>query len=186
MPDVSDEIAHKRRRRKDLPSQERLKRLFSYDSATGDLTWKSRDDVKNPGWNTKFAGRIAGTVQHRGYRRIAIDNKAFWAHRLVWVWLYGTIPDEIDHANGNPGDNRANNLRNASRLENCRNTGKKRNKSGYKGVKWIPWSEKWQARIKVGKKEEYLGLFNTREAAAQAYEQAAKHHFGIFYRQPDH
>ena len=52
-----------------------------------------------------------------------------------------------------------------------------------KGVDWKARSQKWQARITVNKKQVYLGLFNTQEAAHAAYVAAAQKYFGEFARE---
>ena len=42
-------------------------------------------------------------------------------HQLVWTLVYGTFPKQIDHMNGNPRDNRIENLREVSFSENDMN-----------------------------------------------------------------
>ena len=42
-------------------------------------------------------------------------------HRLVWVLCRGCLPTQIDHLNGNPKDNRIENLREVSYSENNMN-----------------------------------------------------------------
>ena len=77
----------------------------------------------------------------------------------------------VDHINGNPLDNRRENLRVCSQQENSCNRGKNsNNKSGYKGVSWNKQCEKWRAAIN-GK---HIGIFDTPEEAHQAYCEAAR------------
>lgn len=85
---------------------------------------------------------------------------------------------EVDHANRNGLDNRRCNLRLATRAQNIHNTGlRKTNKSGFKGVHWVPTIKKWIAQISFGSKPHskviYLGCFSCAEAAAKAYDAAA-------------
>jgi hypothetical protein len=90
---------------------------------------------------------------------------------------------EIDHVNGNPSDNRLENLRIANRFENMKNIKKPvTNKSGLKGVSWHEKGNKWQAHIRCDGKNHYLGLFQTAELAHEAYKKASNRLHGIFAR----
>ena len=134
-------------------TQERLKELLTYNPITGVFTWKPRKGEKS--FNTRLAGREAGSVQNRGNGRkgvrikIRVNNKFHFAHRLVWLYVYGKFPDnEIDHINGNPLDNRLCNLRDVDRALNCRNlTIRTHNKSGLHGVWFSKKSGRYVVRI---------------------------------------
>ena len=90
-------------------------------------------------------------------------------------------PLEVDHKNGDPLDNRRNNLRICNRSLNNANKGKQiNNTSGYKGVTWH--AGKWKAQIKINRKNKYLGRFANKEDAAKAYDSAAREAFGEFAR----
>lgn len=85
-----------------------------------------------------------------------------------------------DHINGVRLDNRRANLRRCSQQDNSRNkhvAGKSR--SGFKGVRETP-EGRFAARIMVDRKEINLGRFDTAEAAARAYDDAARECFGDF------
>jgi len=99
-----------------------LKKYFTYHS-DGTLT---RTDRKNSN----------GSCDKDGYLIIKIKGKQYKAHRIVYALFNGRFPDgEIDHINRNRGDNRIENLRVVSRVENVRNTTKKINKdTGVVGV----------------------------------------------------
>lgn len=87
----------------------------------------------------------------------------------------------VDHRNGNKLDNRRENLRACTHAQNSYNYGKKpSNKSGFKGVHWHSQRKKWTAQISVDKKIRHLGLFNTPEEAAMAYNAAAIRLHGDF------
>jgi HNH endonuclease/AP2 domain-containing protein len=88
---------------------------------------------------------------------------------------------EVDHINGDVFDNRRANLRLATHSENARNrTAAKNNASGFKGVRWLPKIQKWQARISANKKEYHLGCFDSPEEASAAYDAAATEMHGSF------
>jgi len=130
------------------------------------------------------AGSVAGALCN-GYIKIFIDGKSHSAHRLAFLVIHGHMPDELDHINGDPSDNRIANLREATRRENQRNKGRySNNQSGYKGASWHKSNGRWQAnaRDSSGKKK-HLGYFNTPEAASAAYEAYAMKLHGDFFRQ---
>lgn len=126
--------------------------------------------------------RRAGCENANGYRQIWFDGKQHMEHRVAWFLFYGKWPDrQVDHINGDRSDNRISNLRLATNSENLCNRRKPRNNtSGYKGVSWIKRYGAWQATIRVKGKNKNLGLFATREGAADAYRQAALRYHGEF------
>lgn len=128
-------------------------------------------------------GRIAGTVDKKGYVVIQIDRRIYKAHRLAWLFMTGEWPKAmIDHCNGEPADNRWENLREASRSENGANRGPQANsKSGIKGVCWHKRNQKWYAQITENGCVRYLGEFDTKEEAAAAYQSRAIEVHGQFF-----
>lgn len=88
---------------------------------------------------------------------------------------------ETDHVNGNPLDNRRENLRSCTRTENVHNTRMNHdNKSGFKGVYWNKRAKKWYAQIANNGKHHHLGTFNTAQEAAVAYNAVAHELHGEF------
>jgi hypothetical protein len=124
-------------------AQDYVKSLLDYNKDTGVFIWKHRhrDLFKTNAhynvWNKKYAGQTAGTLKSdSGYIIISINKNLFRAHRLVWLYVYGEMPNnQIDHINGIRHDNRLENLRDTQRGENHKN---KRllitNKTGYHGI----------------------------------------------------
>lgn len=78
-------------------------------------------------------------------------------------------------------DNRRENLRWATRQQQTWNRRRSSsNTSGYKGVTWSSRCKKWQARIRHGGKDIFLGYYGTAEAAGKAYDIAASRLCGEF------
>lgn len=101
------------------------------------------------------------------------------------VLLHRMILDEpdsvIDHANRDKLDNRRSNLRLATLSQNAANAKARSNStSGFKGVYWSRRERRWKAEITVNGKKRSLGYFIIAEDAAQAYDGAARQHFGEF------
>jgi hypothetical protein len=95
----------------------------------------------------------------------------------------GPIPEGyyIDHIDGNPSNNKLENLRLANQKENSRNSKKpKNNTSGYKGVHWNKEKEKWQARVMINTITKHIGYFEDLIEAAKAYNEAALKYHGEF------
>jgi hypothetical protein len=150
-------------------TQEILHQLFAYDPETGLFIRKIKTSN-----NAKMG--IAGTNNGIGYITICVNSKLQYAHRLAWMYMYGSFPDgNIDHINGNPSDNRICNLRLVNQSQNMQNIKKfKNNTSGYKGVTWRKDTKKWTAQIWKNSKRYGLGCFDSAEDAYEAYCQAAK------------
>ena len=88
---------------------------------------------------------------------------------------------KVDHKDGNGLNCQRYNLRFATKSQNAMNRGKNRNnKSGFKGVAWHKSRGKFVAQIAVNGRDIHLGCFQTAEAAARAYDEAAKKHHGEF------
>jgi len=173
-------------------NQKLLKALLDYDPETGSFTWKRRtpdlfDDSRGyaerscKAWNNKFLKKTPGHLTEDGYITIGIFNKNYLAHKLAWIWMTGSTPDEIDHADRNKSNNKWDNLRAATRPQNAANKLKNRtNTSGFKGVFWHPGASKWMAQICVNRRSIYLGIFDCPAAASLAYQIEAHRQHGEF------
>lgn len=157
-------------------TQDRLKELFNYDSATGVFT-----RIKTTS-SRAMKGFIAGSVSSHGYLRIRIDGRVYFAHRLAWLYEFGEFPRGImDHINGDRKDNRIINLRQASLSQNGFNRRmQSTNKSGVKGVSWSNRDNKWRAVIMHEGKSINVGYFTEKNAAADAIEKKRSELHGEF------
>ncbi len=157
-------------------THDRLCEVLSYDPTTGELRWKVRTS------NRVHVGDLAGWISIPGYRIISVDGIMYMAHRLAWFHYHGRWPpEETDHINLIRHDNRLDNLREATRVENGRNLPRMcRNTSGFKGVhKHMNY---FRARIKVDGRHVHLGLFTTPQEAHAAYVAASEKYHGNFGR----
>ena len=113
-----------------------------------------------------------------GYIRTNSSNKTINIHRVILE-----IEDDriIDHKNRNPLDNRKENLRICTKLENNSNISiPKNNKSGIIGVYFDKGTNKWHTRIQKNYKNFYLGSFINKEDAIKTRLEAEKKYFGEF------
>lgn len=161
---------------------DQLRAVLDYDPATGIFTWRTRPDIR-PCVNSLRGGKPAGTPLPKGYIHIGINGRHRYAHRLAWLYVYGAWPpDEIDHINEIPSDNRIANLRLSTHGPNNIRS-KARATSGAVGVYPAGTSNsRWQAQIQWGGKVHYLGCFATIEEAKAARDEAARRLHGDFAR----
>jgi hypothetical protein len=154
------------------PSPLRLRELLTYNPETGEFHWLPRDDGR---WNGRWAGQRAGSASKRGYRHLSFGAAGpISEHLVAWAYMTGSWPAKgvlLDHRNGDCGDNRWANLREASAGENSRN---RKTSSAFKGVRATK-SGRYRAHIT-------LGVYDTPEEAARAYDEAAKMWHGDFAR----
>lgn len=129
---------------------------------------------------------IAGYAWHRAgrgkntYAVTRISGRTVYMHRRILSAPKGVL---VDHENLDGLDNRRCNIRLCSKSGNSANRGLlATNKSGFKGVRYLPKSGRWQARIKVNGRSLHLGNWYAPEHAAGAYDEAAAEHFAEFAR----
>lgn len=160
-----------------------VRSILDYNPETGDFFWKFRTDVGKR-WNSLYAGKKAGCLDHFSHEQISINSKKYLSHRLAYLLMMGEWPDqEMDHINGIPNDNRWENLRNITHSQNMMNSKiTSRNTSGYRGVSWHKGTQRWCANIKIDGKQICLGYFKEKKEAAQKYEAASSFYYGEFAR----
>jgi hypothetical protein len=155
--------------RKDLPSQEYLKDLFSYSDTNKamPLTYKKRP---------KYAyaitiGDNAGSLDTScGYYRVRIKGSLYKLHRIIFKYHNGWCPDEIDHEDCDKSNNLIGNLRTTTSSQNVHSRGLTiSNTSGYKGVSFVPHLNKYKSQIRINDELIYLGVFHTPQDAHKAY-----------------
>lgn len=85
----------------------------------------------------------------------------------------------VDHINNDSLDNRRENLRPCTQLQNTRNA-KPWGSVQYKGVSFHKITGKYRARIRINGQTKQLGAFDSAESAAAVYNRAAAAEFGEF------
>lgn len=121
-------------------------------------------------------------TDHRGY---ALGRKTIANGFCLHAYMHSVVvrpPDGtvVDHINGNPLDNRRENLRVCLIKENVRNSPGRGGLSRFKGVSWNKQAGKWQVAIRANGQRIYLGIYEDELEAASVYNEAAKKYFGEF------
>lgn len=155
-----------------------INKLF-YDPSTGFLYNRWKDG--------RVGKKEIGGLTTSGHRHMMVNGVSIYAHRLVWLYAYGCIPElDIDHINGFGDDNRLENLRLCTHAQNMQNRRSNKNStSKYIGVSIHRTTGKWVSQIMVDGVGKYLGLHETEELAHQAYldEKKKIHKFNPIQRQ---
>jgi hypothetical protein len=141
-----------------------LKEWLTYDPLTGLFHWR-KDPPKKI-----VAGKIAGGPSGAGYVSVMFTRKHHLGHRLAWLYITGKLPiGMIDHINGDPSDNRWENLREATYCVNAQNIRKAtaRSQTGVLGV--TRHGPGFRAIVRTNGKNHYSTVYTTVERASAEY-----------------
>lgn len=123
----------------------------------------------------QYDGRVY--VSSHGYARLTDTDE--YLHRVILGVRSRRV--RVDHINRNKLDNRRANLRKATHAQNiCNSRFRSNNTSGYRGVYFCKQTKRWRAQIRANGRTRQLGRFPTAEAAARAYDAAARKLHGKF------
>lgn len=117
---------------------------------------------KDYDWLNQYKWYVSGV----GYA-VRGDNVAIYMHRQI-LGLQKGDGKQVDHINHNKLDNSRCNLRICNQSQN------QLNRKNTKGYYWHKRAKKWHASIQCNGKRIYLGLFNDKNDAYQAYLKAKK------------
>lgn len=147
-------------------TQERLKEVLSYNPDTGEFS--------------RIAGGKAGTKSLE-YLRIQIDRRLYLAHRLAFLIILGRWPyDKVDHIDGDPSNNRWENLRECSQKENMRNTTRSHTYAANVYFTTGPRKKPVNVKLTVDGVVKSFGYYATVEEAEEIAKAARKQYFGEF------
>jgi len=141
-------------------SKEELTEFWDF-SSNGFIIWK-----KN--YFKQLVGTSVTCKSSLGYTVVSHKGAQYKVHRLIYAYHTGKWPRLIDHINGNPSDNRIENLREVTFAQNSANTQKSSGKINYRGVSMF--KNRYRAFIQAKGKREFLGYFDTAELAKEAYD----------------
>lgn len=142
-------------------TKERVRTLLDYDEITGVFKHKTTTTHKK-------IGDVAGFLHKgKGYRHICVDGTEYKEHRLIFMYMEGYFPKEVDHKNRIKTDNRWSNLRAATRSINCTNQGLRHdNTTGVRGLSFNDATKykKWTVRMQRNKQKIHKSFASKEEA----------------------
>jgi hypothetical protein len=137
-----------------------LENVLTCDFELGKLFWKKKVASK------VVVGQEAGSTRADGYKLIQVNKRRYLVHQVIFALKHKYFAKELDHINGNPFDNRVENLRAVNRHENNYNRRTpSHNTSGIKGVFMQKRGKTWSARLTTKSKLFRVGGFATKELA---------------------
>lgn len=137
-----------------------IRRHIKYDPITGRLAWINPE---------KMAGRKVEGPSKRGYWTCWIGGQTHGSHRIAYAIYYGQHPKgQIDHINGDRGDNRIINLRDVTVRTNSSNQPKQR-AGKLVGGTYLKKENLWVAAIAIKGRTIRLGKFTTEQEAHESY-----------------
>lgn len=130
-----------------------------------------------------YPGALVGNKRADGYVTVGLLNKKWLLHRIVYAMWHGHMPDVIDHIDGNPSNNRIENLRVADNSKNQWNRKLDyRNKLGVKNVYWHARDKNYGVRMKIAGRMKTIGYDKDLEFADLLATMAREKFFGEFAR----
>ena len=147
--------------------------------------------LKSPQYSVSNLGQVVCNKTHEilpqfvmnSYYYVQFKNLNFAIHRLVAEAFIDNPENKrcVDHIDNNKLNNRVDNLRWATHMENSRNAKLSvRNKSGVKGVYWNAKFGNWSAKICVNYKLILIGYYKTKEEAVKARQEKSNELFGTY------
>lgn len=159
-------------------TQQQIREYIDYNHETGSAVWKERErnSVQAENFNARWVGKEIGFTTAKGYRYAKVHGKPYMVHRLIWLYVFGFMPEQVDHINGDRVDNRLCNLREVTNSQNCKNQKTRcTNKTGVTGV-YRYRRGRWWAEITVEGDTKRLGIFEKFDDACAARWAAERRH----------
>ena len=152
-----------------MPPLEEVRKYLDYAPATGCFTTAVTSGPRR-------LGDKCGYFDKDGYLVLTINYSKFFAHRIAWLLVHKVDPGDlgIDHKDGDPANNRIDNLRLATQLQNLANCPKA------KGITYSKRDKKWIARLMHSGTNYGLGYFDCPLLARLAYEEKKRELCGEF------
>lgn len=149
--------------------QAHYKRWQKYGDIDADrpVRFQKRGDTEACFWakvqKTESCWNWTGSTSTVGYGQLRVAGRILWAHRMSYERVNGPIPAgmQIDHICHNRLCVNPDHLRVATKKQNMENPAglRSHNKSGVRGVSWMPRLNKWRATVVHNRRQTHVGVF---------------------------
>lgn len=129
-----------------------MQKFFTYKPSTGELI--ARLPVHN-----RPVGTVVGSKGSHGYLMTGIQGKNLLNHRLIWLYMTGEFPTQIDHIDHDKLNNAIDNLRLVSVADNNRNRVRRTGKVDEAGIWYCRRRQRYIAEITYNQKKVYQRSF---------------------------
>lgn len=166
-----------------------IRPFLRYEVATGALFWLPRvagtpygewevTEITAKIFNKKCAGKRAERWNRQNYGRVRLFKVDFQASRIAWALSCGVWPAlQLDHIDGDPQNNRLENLREVTHRENCMNRKTRIDcPTSYTGIRPNRNRRGWDVRIGVKGREIFIGRYDEFDEAVKARLKAEQEH----------
>jgi hypothetical protein len=122
-------------------------------------------------WASQYRWHLHNGYAARSQRRGAANRPMrIFLHREILGLKHGYQDKVVDHVNGDPLDNRRDNLRVGDYAMNAQNRAKTRGRSKHMGVSWYSAKGCWRVQIMLAGRRVLVGYFEDEQEAARAAE----------------
>lgn len=156
-------------------TQEQVKTHFEYRD--GYLYWiKCNSNRVSP-------GKRVDSFDSKGYIQVMLFGKRQRAHRLIYLYHHGVLPEFIDHIDGNRSNNEISNLRACTLNQNQHNRKPRiSNKTGVKNIFWDSKMKSWMVSLNANGNKIFQGWFDDFELAELVAAELRDKYHGAFAR----
>jgi hypothetical protein len=160
---------------KPLLSQWQLLQIFNYDNHTGLLYYINKQ--------TNIFRPVGNINKQTGRAEVQINKQKYQQSRIIYKMYTGEEPPIVDHIDGNPSNNKLENLRPSNHLQNQHNRKiSADNKTGHKNICWHKGAKKWYVQVRYNNKFVVRLLIEDLELAILVAQEARDKYHGQFAR----
>ena len=156
-------------------TQERVNYLFRYYD--GKIYWQNKTSKYSK--NNIMSLEAGNLCNKKGYKQIKVDGKCYLVHHIIYLMHYGNKPTMLDHIDGNPTNNKIENLRECN---NAQNQWNRISASKHRSVFYMKGRNKPWYAVLTSNRTRYSKYFSDMESALIYVKDLREKYHGEFGR----